>query len=229
MKTSIIIISGNPVSSKSKMCLDSIYNNTKDFELILISVGIRPDFNHSREINRALSIANGKYIILMDDDVVVTENWIDGLINGLKSYPNVGIVGAKIFDKDGNLNHTGGNVSLFEFGWHFKTDIKKPTLRPYVTSACMLITQKAYKKIGKFDENFQKYGQDADYCIRAWEKGLKVVCTPECVVTHLVGATIDMRDDKWRVWDKDRKYFNNKWFNSNKYYEIMERMLNEDV
>lgn len=173
-----------------------------------------------------MKIAKGDYVILVDDDVIVTEGWLEALIEAAESDKRIGIVGAKIFDKDGNLNHTGGDISLYEFGWHHKEDIDKITERTYVTSAVMLITRQALHTIGKFDENFKKYGLDADYCIRAWEKGLKVVCTPKCVVTHLVGGTINLRKDKQAVWEADRKYFNKKWFEGGRFYEAMDKRGN---
>lgn len=225
-KATILIVSGNIDSKNARDCLNSLKANTSlqlIREVIVIEAGIRPDFNHSEEINRILPIFKGDYLVLLDDDVVLKAGWLDGLIGCAQNCKDAGIVGAVLTNSKGKIIHTGGDVTDAYFGIELKEPISKPTERKYVCSAVMLITHEAAKKIGPFDEGYRKYGQETDYCLRAWEAGFKVVASPEAVAVHLVGKTVKLRPDMKDLWEKDRARFYSKWKTSpfyNKFYVI---------
>ncbi len=214
MKASIFIVSGDVNSKTAKSCIRAVKKKTRNDlirELIIVEAGIRPDFNHAAEINKVLRMFTGDVLILLDDDAIVESGWLEGLMECAAMDPSVGIVGAVLKDRRGNINHSGATASEKCFGKVYTDAITRPRACNFVCSAVMLIKRDVIEKIGAFDNTFKKYGQDADYCFRAWEAGLKVVCTPAATARHLVGATIRLREDKEAVWQQDRDAFERKW------------------
>lgn len=226
-KASIFMVSGNLASRNAVDCLKSLKANTSAElvrEIIIIEAGIRPDFNHAEEINRIMHIFKGDFLVLLDDDVILEPGWLDGLIGCAQSYKDSGIIGAVLKNRKGRIIHTGGDVTDTYFGVEIKEPITKPTERKYACSAVMLITRKAIEKIGQFDQGYRKYGQETDYCLRAWEAGFKVIVTPDAKAVHLVGQTVNLRPDMKDLWEKDRARFYHKWRNTPFYnkYEIID-------
>src|SRR4030042_732708 len=87
-------------------CLNSIKENTKDFEIILVDNGsipaiedntikiIRNDKNlgYPVAVNQGIGEARGDIIILLNNDVIATENWAEYLKVHLSNYDIVGPV-----------------------------------------------------------------------------------------------------------------------------------------
>ena len=53
----------------AKTCLDAIKQHTANYDLVVLDNNFGPGFNHSREMNRILSICRTDFLVLMDDDV----------------------------------------------------------------------------------------------------------------------------------------------------------------
>jgi hypothetical protein len=220
-------VSGNLSSHNARDCLKSLKANTPPElvrEEIIIEAGIRPDFNHAEEINKAIRLFSGDYLVLLDDDVVLEPGWIEGLVKCAEQYEGAGVIGAVLKNRRGEIISSGGDVTDTYFGVDQKEPVLKPVERKYVTSAVMLITRKAAECIGPFDVGFRKYGQDADYCFRAWEAGFKVLVTPDSQAVHLVGETVNLRQDMKDLWEKDREFFYKKWRQSSIYkrFEVID-------
>ena len=213
-KATVFVVSGNLSSRNAADCLKSLKANTPPElvrEVIVIEAGIRPDFNHAEEINKVLRIFKGDYLVLLDDDVILDSGWLDGLIGCAEQCGGAGIIGAVLKNKKGEIIHTGGDVTDTHFGLELREPVSKPTERKYACSAVMLITREAAEKIGPFDEGFRKFGQDADYCLRAWEAGFRVLVSPDAKAIHLVGQTVNLRPDMKDLFEKDKEKFYSKW------------------
>ena len=226
-KATILVVSGNLASKNARNCLKSLKMNTPPElvrEIIIIEAGIRPDFNHAEEINRVMQIFKGEYLVLLDDDVILETGWLNGLIGCAEKYQDAGIIGAILKDRKNRIIHSGGEVTDNHFGIELREPIYKPTERKYACSAVMLIKRETIEKIGQFDEGYRKYGQETDYCLKAWENGFKVLVSPEAKAIHLVGQTAKLRPDVKDLWEKDRIRFYTKWRESSVYnkYEVFD-------
>ena len=54
----------------------------------------------------------------------------------------------------------------------------------------MLIPQKIFQLVGKFDESFFMYGEDLDYCYRIQKCGYDLVYNPEVSIIHYKGESV---------------------------------------
>ncbi|HHV75686.1 MAG TPA: glycosyltransferase family 2 protein, partial [Thermoanaerobacterium sp.] len=110
--SSIIIVTHNQLEYTRK-CIESIRKHTKlPYELIVIDNASNDETveylesqhdikliknNENRgfpaSCNQGISIAKGEYIVLLNNDTIVTENWLNNLLYCLNNAENAGIVG----------------------------------------------------------------------------------------------------------------------------------------
>jgi glycosyltransferase involved in cell wall biosynthesis len=159
-------------------------------------------------MNRALCTTRSRYLVFMDDDVIVTPGWLSALVAEAQK-KKYAIVGAVHRYTNGVVHHTGGFICVNGAAAHFKDIPSRTVTVPYVCSAVMLIdvaqiTQAAVA----FDEQYEKYYHDTDFCLQAWRNGLPVACTPKCDIIHLETATTK-QPRAYHV--RDLRRFQNKW------------------
>src|SRR6185437_4206129 len=53
-----------------------------------------------------------------------------------------------------------------------------------VTGACLMTRRDAFEALGGFDESHTIVNNDVDFCLRSWERGLRVVYTPHATLVH---------------------------------------------
>jgi GT2 family glycosyltransferase len=158
-------------------------------------------FNFSRQINRGIGLAAGELILLLNNDIEVIEgDWLLEMASCF-SYPDTGIVGARLLHSNRRLQHAGVIVGLGGLAGHWfggqREGYPGPMARLHVrqsltavTGACMLISRACLKKVGSFDEGeFAIAYNDIDFCMRAVSKGFRVVWTPFATLIHHESAT----------------------------------------
>lgn len=87
MKVSIVI----PLFKHSNLfnqCMDSLAKYSPEAEIIVI----RSNGSFAENCNRGIAAAKGDYICLLNDDIVVTENWLQPLVEVLDNNPSAGAV-----------------------------------------------------------------------------------------------------------------------------------------
>jgi GT2 family glycosyltransferase len=165
-------------------------------------VRIDPEpFNFSRGVNRGIAMANGEFVLLLNNDVeIVDRGWLKEMVSCF-DYENVGIVGAKLLYPDRTIQHAGVIAGLGGYAGHWfigrPADFPGPMGRLWVrqslsivTGACMLLSKACLRSVGTFDETtFPIAYNDVDYCLRAVNLGFRVVWTPFACLIHHESAT----------------------------------------
>lgn len=198
-------------------CLQSIYEQTSDVTYeVIVADDCSNDFTTSisdrvsgisvirteqnlrflGNCNNAASHARGKFLLFLNNDTVVTEGWLERLLEPMAD-SGVGVTGPKLLFGDGKLQEAGGILWRDASGWNFGRgdDPTKPAYeyrRPvdYVSGACLLIRHSLWKELGGFDELFAPaYYEDADLCFSARRSGYQVMYVPESVVYHFEGVS----------------------------------------
>jgi GT2 family glycosyltransferase len=163
---------------------------------------IQPErFNFSRAINRGIAMSTGEHHLLLNNDVSVIEpDWLDEMVSCL-SFPNVGIVGAKLLFPNDTIQHAGVIAGFGGLAGHWylnkPRDFGGPLNRLHlrfsvtcVTGAAMLISGECQRRIGLLDEeNFAVAYNDVDYCLRAYKAGYRIVWTPYAALHHYESAS----------------------------------------
>ena len=203
---SIIVLSYNR-PQQTKKCIESIYLKTKtSFELIVIDNG--SDYENYKPIkdlakqlkyirvirlpnnigvasgrNYGANLAKGKYIVFLDDDItVITDGWINQLIERLKSIHGASVVGCRVMQKDTVLMSGGwfkfqkGKIILdSSYGNLNKND---PRIRlsecDMIHGGATLYRKKLFEKF-EFPE-FYFYGcEDCDFMMQIKQFGHKLI------------------------------------------------------
>lgn len=147
--------------------------------------------------NNAASKAKGKYILFLNNDTEVTENWLSSLVELIESDKTIGMVGSKLIYPNGVLQEAGGvifsNGSGINYGggddpakaqYNYIRDVD------YISGASIMISQKLWKKIGGFDKRYiPAYCEDSDLAFEVRKAGYRVVYQPKSVVIHYEGIS----------------------------------------
>lgn len=160
--------------------------------------------------NLALKKAQADYYLLLNSDTVVLDGSIDKLINFADNH-DFGILSCKLLNKDKTLQPNAGDLpTLFPtFVWlsglddvlfflkNYLPSVHKTSKSYYlgqkevgwVSGSVMLIKDQVVKKIGGLDEKIFMYGEDLEYCLRAYKNGFKVGWTDSAQIIHLGGGS----------------------------------------
>lgn len=166
-------------------------------ELTVIPLGHNTGTTFSRNIG--LRMARGKYIVILDSDIEITDpNTFKRLVHYLDENNDIGIVAPQLRFPSGRFQKT---VDVFPTLTHkmnrflnLRSIEEAEALRvgeslensdvDYAVSAFWLMRRELVSSIGLLDEEFFYAPEDVDYCLRCWMSGHRVVYVPRIIATH---------------------------------------------
>ena len=197
-----------------------IIDNASDDDSILFLKNTYPDikriefkFNYgfAKGYNKAINHITHEYIVLLNSDVRVTENWIQAPIEFLNSNFDYAACQPKILDDKIPLKFeyagaSGGYIDALGYpfcrGRVFDTlehdegqydDIKDVF---WASGAALFVRREVYLNLGGLDESFFAHQEEIDLCWRILNDGYKIACIPQSKVYHLGGASLDKSSPK---------------------------------
>jgi len=227
---SVVIVSWNTCEILHQ-CLKSIYATIRSisFEVIVIDNGstdgsvemIRQEFDRVKLLmnsenrgfaaanNQGVSIANGRYVLLLNSDTIVLDRAIEKTVAFADVHPDGAVTGCRALNPDRTLQGTCFmfpsllNLLLLSsylpqiyprsrfFGrermtWWGRNDAREVDV---VTGCFMLVRKEAISEIGLMDEQFFMYSEETDWCYRFKAKGWKNWFTPDGEIVHIGGAS----------------------------------------
>ncbi len=213
-------------------CINSIKLETKkNYEIIVVD-NASPD-NSGREnsikfpdwkfilnnenvgvpegLNIGIRNSKGEFIILMNNDIVVTKNWLE---NFFEAYDKFGIaLYQPKFLKMKNpeiLDGTGDMINLFGFGFaRAKGQIDKGLYEEieeisYASGTCMFLPRKIVEEIGYFDQRLFAYHEELDFGWRARLCGYKSFYVPKSIIHHFGSAGWGWSSQKFYFLERNR-------------------------
>lgn len=147
--------------------------------------------------NNAAKHARGKYILFLNNDTQVQENWLQPLVSLIESGKDIGMVGSKLIYPDGFLQEAGGIVWKDASAWNYgnRRSPEDPEFNyvkeaDYISGAAIMIRKDLWEKIGGFDERFAPaYYEDTDLAFEVRKHGYKVMYQPLSRVVHFEGIS----------------------------------------
>ena len=155
--------------------------------------------------NDALKNVTAQYYVLLNQDVEVTPNWVETVIDMMESDDKIAAAQPKLrayndrefFEYAGA---SGGYVDRFGYpfcrGRLFDTvekdegqydDVKEIF---WATGACLFIRSDIYWKAGGLDEDFFAHQEEIDMCWRIKNMGYKIICAPASIIYHVGGGSL---------------------------------------
>jgi len=150
---------------------------------------------------------NHKYIVNLDNDTEVHENWLPPLVKEMEKHPQTGICGGKQW-KPGMKNFYSVGTDLTGFIYN-----NYPLERMDVTwiqGSFVMFRAEMMRIIGLHDTRFLDYCSDSDYCIHALDRGWDVIFVPESNITHFGGTSY--REHPTGEGNEDLPQLISKWF-----------------
>jgi GT2 family glycosyltransferase len=150
-------------------------------------------------MNVGIAQSKGDVVVLLNNDVIVRQDWLAELVGAMVTDERIGVAGCKIFLADGKtLQHAGGLISYplaladhYGYGQPDTGAYEVLANVDYVTSAAMAIRRAVLAEVGYLDDGFFPiYYDDVDICYRARAAGWRVVYVPTSVLIHLESATM---------------------------------------
>ncbi|QJC53873.1 glycosyltransferase [Paenibacillus albicereus] len=241
-KVSIVIVTYNNWNY-TKQCLDSVFKNSKYSNLEIIIVDNMSSDSTRIELSRMIhpqvkvilspqnlgfaggnaagcQAASGEYIILLNNDTMVPEGWLQRLLRPLKENAQLGMSGpmSNSVGNDQMLDFFIGNEFdgpdtnwLHDFYAQYNGRARSTELLGFY---CVAISRKAYEAVGDLDTG---YGigmfEDDDYCERVQRAGYGLVIVEDCFVYHHGSVSFKKLDDKiyQNTFQKNKQYFELKW------------------
>lgn len=156
-------------------------------------------FSLSQKINLGCAHANGKYLVIMNDDIrVISEDWL-GLMTGMVQREGVGVVGPKLLFPDGTIQHAGvvllGGLPGHAYyqlprnsdGYALGAKINRNYLA--VTGACAITPKSLFDQVGGYSERYPLNYNDVDYCLKLHQLGYRSVYLANVELYHYEGVS----------------------------------------
>jgi GT2 family glycosyltransferase len=210
---SIIVVTLNQLEH-TRLCLESLQRHTPEsHEIIFVDNGstdgtlewlrnIVRESDDTKVIsagknlgfaggnNRGMALASGRHLVLLNNDTIVTEGWLEGMLDVLDEHPDVGLVGPC-------TNYASGpqvvpdasyrdlsEMEEFAEKWSLEHVGRSEPARRLV-GFCLLVRHEVAKAIGGLDERFGDGNcEDDDYCLRAFQAGFRARIAQDVFIHH---------------------------------------------
>jgi len=148
---------------------------------------------------KAIGEQNPHYVIFLNNDTIVDENFIEPLIEPLENSSEIGQTAPKIFyySDVNRIWYGGGKVNLW-LGIIQHIGIRKydsdrflhSKMTDYATGCCFAMRYSDFKNIGGFNITYPMYCEDVDLSLRIRKTGKKILFVPTSKIQHRVSASI---------------------------------------
>lgn len=244
-KASIIVVSyKNP--DRIRDCLESLarFTDYPDYEVIVVDNGSDSDvveflreftgsdarfklieagenLGFAKANNRGLDAISldSEYVIFLNNDTVVTEGWLAGLIRWLQD-PTIGLIGPTTWP-NGTANEAAIPVPYQDMaGMHVFAARHVADNRgiafdiPMLAFYCVGLRREVLARVGPLDEGYgMGMFEDDDYAIRIRNAGYRVVCARDVFIHHVGRASFGQLQEEayQKLFDENRKYYETKW------------------
>ena len=228
MKIGIVIINWNGLNLLKKYLrpiidnsLNSkvyvIDNNSSDESLLYLSenfkeveiISLDKNYGFAEGYNLGLKKVKEEYVCIINNDILVTKDWLSPIREKFKKYPS-SIIQPNILDINNSefFEYAGASGGFIDkYGYPFcrgrifntieKNDGQYSDSKIFWASgACFFISKKIFYEIGGFDKRFFAHMEEIDLCWRAFNLGFSCYSITSSKVFHVGAATIKKNSKK---------------------------------
>lgn len=235
-----------------KICLESILNKTNynNYEIIIIDNGSKEKetfalfekykslledrfivldldvpFNYSYLNNEGVKKSTGDYVLLLNNDIqILTDHWLERML-GFAQQKHIGAVGAKLYYKDGSVQHAGVVIGLGGVAGHSHKYYSGKSTGYFnrltidsnyagVTGACLMVEKNKFLAMNGLDaENLSVAFNDVDFCLKLISSGYHNICLAQVECIHYESKSRGKEDTKEKQarFEKEIVFMKDKW------------------
>jgi GT2 family glycosyltransferase len=166
--------------------------------------------------NLGVREANGRVLLFLNSDTVVSAEALVQPLDYLDAHPNVGAITVRLVYPNGErdpdnhrgfptpwnaLCHFSGLGRLFpaspRFDGYFQSyaDFEQTHAVPVIAGSFMMMPRAVFDQLDGWDEGYFFYGEDIDFCYRIYEAGYEIIYYPHVEVLHYKGASSGLRKE----------------------------------
>ena len=168
--------------------------------------------------NQGLAAASGDYLVILNNDTVVTRGWAQRMVNHFRNAPEIGILGP-LTNNIGNEARVDTHYTELDAMHQEAEKIIRPNLGNWfelntVAFFCAMVPRSTYERCGALCEDYGiGFFEDDDYCRRVQAAGLAVGCAEDVFVHHHLSASFNKlgQERKRALFEVNRAIYEAKW------------------
>jgi len=168
-------------------------------------ISLDKNYGFAEGYNRALQEVEAEYVVLLNSDVEVTEQWLAPLVSFMDAHPAVAACQPKMrsWRQPESFEYAGAAGGFLDrYGYPFcrgrifntveadQGQYDDPMRVFWATGACLFIRLQDYREAGGLDDRFFAHMEEIDLCWRLNARGREVWCVPTSKVYHVGAATL---------------------------------------
>ena len=193
-----IVVADNGSTDDS---VDILQRAFPDVRLILLE----RNYGFAEGYNRAIAGIDSEYVVLLNSDVRVKDDWLTPLLDYMDAHEKVAAVQPKVLSdlRPTYFEHAGaagGYMDRLCYPYcrgRMLSNVEEDkgqydTVAPvfWTTGCCMCARTRIYNKVGGLDARFFAHMEEIDLCWRLQCRGYELKCVPQSRVYHLGGGSL---------------------------------------
>lgn len=178
---------------------DSVSSIRKQFpEVPILQTGKNLGFAEGNNVAIRWAMEHkADWILLLNNDTIVSKDLIENLLEAAKDRPKGGIFGAKIlkYHQPDTIDHLGGVWSPEKaefFSLHSGEKDRgffEMQKVDYVCGAALFVHRSVFEKVGLLEPKFFLLWEESDFCSRAKKQGFEIWTAPKAAIWHKVSSS----------------------------------------
>ena len=163
------------------------------------------NYGFAEGYNLAFKQIDAEYLVLLNSDVEVTENWLNSLVEYMDTHPEVAACQPKMLSwhEKTKFEYAGASGGFIDkYGYPYcrgrLMNVVEEDREQYntvisvfwATGAALFIRSDSFHRVGGLDGRFFAHMEEIDLCWRLRARGYSIVCVPQSVVYHVGAATL---------------------------------------
>lgn len=164
------------------------------------------NYGYAEGYNKALAQIDAEYLVLLNSDVEVSDNWILPILKRMDADKRIGACQPKILDYKNRetFEYAGASGGFIDrYGYPFCRGRIFNSLEQdeqqyndarevfWATGACLFVRTEAFRKAGGLDGDFFAHMEEIDLCWRMKNLGYSVWVEPASSIFHIGGGTLN--------------------------------------
>lgn len=190
---------------------------------------LQKNYGFCKPNNDGVRAAKGEYVVFLNNDTAVTNQWLSELVKGALSEESIASCASKMlyYDRRNVINTAGGKITIIGGGFYKgygdedSPEYNKLEYTGFGCAAGVLAKKDLFQQVGGFDEDYFASCEENDLGWKLWLYGYKVLYVPAAVMYHKESGTFGSRS----TFESGKVYF----ITRNRLYNIVKNLEARNV